>query len=326
MSARASPPEPPAGEVCPHYSKIARDNPGRQAKWTANWVSTSYAGQSNHWWPLEDVPMIKVQDIIRIDDPSQYKLHLACRNEDLVEPLDEYIADHNEWIGWNKWRGKKNDWTRDFVFSLMDFYPKTDAWLFGGIFKVLERHEDIYELEEVDDYKKFTGRVILSFHRYQGLRGRAYYLESHLDKFEVLEILPTPYSGKSFPGYERINHDFHILESIFKSERDDWKAALSSVKGVYLIADKKNGKQYIGSAYGDMGIWSRWACYMDTGHGWNDELTKLINEKTIKYARENFRLSLLEIMSKSTSDDTIIEREIHWKTALLTKQFGYNKN
>jgi hypothetical protein len=270
--------------------------------------------------------MIKLKDIIGVEDPTKHKLHLACRNEDWVSPLDEYVADYSNWVGWNEWRGNRNDWTREFVFSLMEFYPRSDAWLFGGVFRVLERHEDHYALEEVEDYRKFIGRVILSFHRYQGMRGRAYYLENYYDEFEIMEILATPYSGESFPGYENICHDFHVLESIFKSERPDWKAALSSVKGVYLISDRNNGKQYIGSAYGGAGIWSRWACYIGTGHGWNDELTKLISEKQIKYARENFRLSVLEIMSMSTPDDAVISRESHWKKALLSREYGYNKN
>lgn len=270
--------------------------------------------------------MIKLQDVIKIGSPEQYKLHLACRNEDAISPLDEYVVDHKNWLEWNAWRGNRNDWTRDFVFSLMEFYPKTDAWLFGGIFRVLERHDDYYELEEVHEYKKYVGRVLLSFHRYRGMRGRAYYLEKYIDEFELTEILPAPYGGESFPGHENINHDFNILEPIFKSERGDWKAALSSIKGIYLISDKRKGKQYIGAAYGDGGIWSRWACYMDTGHGWNDELTALIAEKSIRYARKNFHFSLLEIRSMTTSDEEIIDRESHWKEALLTREFGYNKN
>lgn len=269
---------------------------------------------------------IRLQDVIRINDPTQYKLHLACRNEDWVQPLDVFVAGREEWVGWNEWRGKRNDWTRDFVFSLMEFYPKTDAWLFGGVFRVLKRRVNSYELQEVDDYKQYVGRAILSFHRYQGLRGRAFCLEKFLNRFELAEILPAPYSGEHFPGYEHINHGFNILELIFKSERSDWKAALSSIKGVYLISDKRNGKQYVGSAYGDMGIWSRWACYIDTGHGWNDKLTALIDKKTIKYARENFHFSLLEVMSMTTPDETIINRELHWKRVLLTQEFGYNKN
>ncbi|MDU9047723.1 MAG: GIY-YIG nuclease family protein [Candidatus Electrothrix sp. Rat3] len=270
--------------------------------------------------------MIKLKDVIRIDDPAQYKLHLACRNEDWVSPLDEYVTDDKNWLGWNEWRGNKNDWTRDYVFSLMAFYPRTDAWLFGGVFKVIERNKDHYVLQEIDDYKKYVGRVILTFHRYQGMRGRAYYLENYIEKFEVSEILPNAYSGESFPGYENICHEFNVLEPIFKTERSDWKAALSSVKGVYLISDKSNGKKYVGSAYGGTGIWSRWACYIGTGHGWNDELTKLINERQMKYARENFRMSILEIMTMSTPDDAVISRESHWKNSLLSKSHGYNKN
>jgi len=270
--------------------------------------------------------MIKIKDILKIDNPAQYKLHLACRNEDWVSPLDEYVTDYKNWLGWNEWRGNRNDWTRDFIFSLMEFYPRTDSWLFGGVFKVLERHEDRYVLEEVEEFKKFTGRLLLSFHRYQGMRGRAYYLENYIKEFEVVEIFSEPYRGESFPGYENICHDFNVLETIFKSERTDWKAALSSVKGIYLISDKCNGKQYIGSAYGSEGIWSRWACYIGTGHGWNDELTKVIEEKKFRYARENFRFSILEIMTMMTSDDEIISRESHWKNALLTREHGYNKN
>jgi hypothetical protein len=96
------------------------------------------------------------------------------------------------------------------------------------------------------------------------------------------------YSGESFPGFERINHDFGTLEAVFGAERPDWKAALQSMKGVYVISDRSNGKQYIGSAYGDAGIWSRWACWVGTGHGWNDELVKLVQTKGPKYARESF--------------------------------------
>lgn len=270
--------------------------------------------------------MIKIKDILKTDDPAQYKLHLACRNEDWVRPLDEYVTDYKKWLDWNKWRGNRNDWTRDFIFSLMEFYPRANSWLFGGVFKVLERHEGDYILEEVEEFKKFTGRLLFSFHRYQGMRGRAYYLEKYIEKFEVVEIFSEPYRGERFPGYENICHDFNVLETIFKSERTDWKAALSSVKGIYLISDKCNGKQYIGSAYGGEGIWSRWACYIGTGHGWNDELTKVIEEKKFRYARENFRFSILEIMTMMTSDDEVISRESHWKNSLLTREHGYNKN
>lgn len=270
--------------------------------------------------------MIALRDIIPISQPENFKLHLACRNEEWINPLDVYVANPSDWHGWNAWRGSKNDWTRDFVFSLMEFYHRPDCWLFGGIFKVVERHHNHYKLDEIEEYSKFVGRVVCSFHRYQGMRGRAFRLENYIDSFELAEVLPRKYEGESFPGFENICHDFPLLESIFKSERTDWRAALSSVKGVYLIADRKTGRQYIGSAYGGMGMWARWSCYIGSGHGWNDELTRLIKMEGFAYARENFRFSILEVMTFSTPDEAVITRESFWKETHLTRLHGYNKN
>ena len=269
---------------------------------------------------------ILLNGILNISEPREYKLHLACQNKDFVRPLDVYVTDSENWVGWNEWRGNKNDWTRPYVLSFMEFYPKTDAWLFGGGFQVLERRQDGYKLNPLPEFEKYVGRLIASFHRYQGMRGRAYYLENYLDQFHVAEILPLAYTGESFCGFEKIDHDFSTLEAVFRNERADWKAALENIKGVYLIADKSNGKQYVGSAFGDAGIWSRWACYIGTGHGWNDELVKLMNRKGIKYARANFRFSILEAMVTSTPNDAVIARESHWKRVLQTREHGSNKN
>lgn len=268
---------------------------------------------------------IALNDILNIATPEKYKLHLACWNGE-CHPLDEFVADTANWIGWNEWKGRKNDWTRPRVLSFMEFYPQTDSWLFGGAFEVVDRLDDRYNLKPIAFFEKYVGRLLVSFHRYQGMRGRAFNLESYLKDFTVAEILPQVYSGESFPGFEKINHDFGTLEAVFRTQRPDWKAALENVKGVYLIADKSNGKMYVGSAYGDAGIWSRWSCYVGTGHGWNDELVKLLCQKGSKYAREHFRFSLLEVMVKATPDGTVLSREAHWKTMLLTREHGYNKN
>ena len=268
---------------------------------------------------------IPLNDILTIAAPEEYKLHLACWNGD-NHPLDEFVVDPANWLGWNEWRGKKNDWTRPRVLSFMQFYPKADAWLFGGIFDVVEIRSDGYTLTPVATFEKYVGRLVAWFHRYQGMRGRAFKLEFYLSDFTVAEILPEVYSGESFPGFEWINHDFGTLEAVFRAQRADWKASLENVKGVYLIADKSNGKMYVGSAYGDAGIWARWSIYMGTGHGWNDGLVELLSQKGPKYAREYFRFSVLEVMVRSTPDETVLAREAHWKTALLTRDHGHNKN
>ena len=269
---------------------------------------------------------IKLRDLIPIEHPDQYKLHLSCLSEDGLHPLDEYIVDRKNWIRWNEWRGEKNQWTRKFIFSFIEFYPIANAYLFGGVFEVKERLPDRYVIEEVPEFEKWEGRLICKFHRYQGLRGRAFRLENLLESFEVLQILPERYEGERFCGYENINHSFAVLRAIIQKEKQDWKASLTAVKGVYLIIDTQNGKTYVGSAYGDGGIWSRLGCYVSTGHGWNDELVKTIEEKGIDYALVNFKFSVLEVFPFNTPDGVITNRESHWKDVMLSRKFGYNEN
>ena len=267
-------------------------------------------------------------NIIQVDEPSKYKFHAARWNGD-DQPLDVYVRNKKEWFEWNTWRNTKDEFSRDYIFSLIDFYPENDMWLFGGIYKVLKRNnvpmEHSYEIEELTEYSPYIGRLKVELKKPS--RGRAFLLEKHLNDMKVAEIFKQPYSGALFPGYENINHDFNMLVPIFENQKPDWKAALENVKGVYVIMDKNNGKSYVGSAYGVSGIWSRWSCYMGTEHGGNDELIKVIKKEAPDYARNNFRLSLLEYRPMKTDDDIIKKRESYWKEVFLSRgQFGYNKN
>lgn len=271
---------------------------------------------------------IRLTDLLNITDATIYKAHLSNWNGD-NHPLDVFVRSRDEWKLWNSWRSTKNEFNRRFIFSLIKFYPEPDTWLFGGIFEVTERsgknNAHSYKVELTTQFSSLIGRLKIKWKR--SGRAKSRNLETLIEHFDVSEILKEPYSGEQFCGYENINHDFEILENIFAHSKSDWKAALENVKGVYLIFDKSNGKKYVGSAYGDMGIWARWSTYMTTGHGYNDELTKVINKKGLDYARENFRLSLLEYRPMKTDDDKIIERENYWKEALLSRgKFGYNNN
>jgi hypothetical protein len=158
-------------------------------------------------------------------------------------------------------------------------------------------------------------------------RVKAVYFEKYYEKFVVSEILPEPYAGEIFCGYDRIDIDFRMLEQIFQQQRPDWRAALENAKGVYLITDTRNGKRYVGSAYGKAGIWSRWECYVDTAHGYNDDLTRLIAQRGRDYAQRFFRFALVEYLTMKVDDDFVMNREAYWKKVLLSRgKYGYNKN
>lgn len=267
---------------------------------------------------------IAISNLINIDEPNNFKLHAARYNGD-VQPLDEYVRDRDEWRNWNRWRGSRNEFSRRYIFSLMDFYHETGIWLFGGIFEVLNDDGNSYEIMELDEYSVYVGRLKVKLENVS--RGRAFYLENHIENMTISEILKQPYSGEAFPGYENINHEFNRLTPIFKNENPDWKSALENVKGVYVVMDRSNGRKYIGCAHGGSGIWSRWSDYIGTGHGGNDDLMKLIKKEGPEYANQNFVLSLLEYRPMKTDDNVILERESYWKKVFLSGgKFGYNKN
>ncbi len=271
---------------------------------------------------------IPLSKLLTIPNPSEYKVHLA-RMANKSQPLDVFARDRAEWDGWNSWRSNKDEFNRNFILSFAQFYPEMDVWIFAGIYKVIERkpidQSNSYTIELTTEHEELIGRLKLHF--LSPGRSRSVKLENYYAEMSVSELLKEPYTGAKFPGYEDISYDFETLEAVFRNSRPDWKAALENIKGIYLIVDKSNGKKYVGSAYGGSGIWSRWECYMNTGHGWTDELTQLIDREGIAYARKNFRISLLEYRAAKTDDAVIIGREGFWKEALMSRiPLGYNRN
>jgi hypothetical protein len=239
--------------------------------------------------------------------------------------LEVWARDKQEWQGWQEYRPARDDFNRPMIFSLVQFYHEPEIWLFGGVFRVFERHRDRYAVELTEAGAGFLGRLKLrSTYRERATRVK---FENHYPGLEVQEIIREPYSGRSFPGFEDIDLSFEELETLVRNSRPDWKAALASVKGIYLISDTNTGKRYIGSAYGDQGIWSRWCSYVATGHGGNVELRALVSDPTLEYCRKAFRFALLQYRAASTPDEVILAREAFWKRILLTRRdFGLNRN
>jgi hypothetical protein len=259
-----------------------------------------------------------------IPAPKNYKLHFARWNKE-SQPLDVWVRDKREWQGWQEYRPARDDFNRPFIFSLIQFYHEPDIWLFGGVFRVLKRHAKRYEVKLTDESAAFIGRLKLrSSYRERATRVK---FENHYGELEVHEILREPYSGRAFTGFENIDLSFEELETLIRHSRSDWKAALASVKGIYLISDTRTGKRYVGSAYGRDGIWSRWCSYVLTGHGGNVELRELVKDPSLAYCRKAFRFALLEYRPVAAPDEVILAREAFWKQILLSRgKDGLNRN
>lgn len=131
---------------------------------------------------------------------------------------------------------------------------------------------------------------------------------------EIADAQPVP-----FPGYDRLILDYPQLQAIMREHRyASWRAALSSVVGIYLITDTRNGRHYVGKADGAENINQRWGVYAANGHGGNVELRGL--------DPSTFRYSLLRVFDPSTPTRTINESESHFKKALDSRIHGLNRN
>ena len=198
--------------------------------------------------------------------------------------------------------------------------------MFGGIFEILGKTKESYEVKKVKEYSEYEGRLKI----YVECKGPQKYfnLKTKYDSMVVKEILSEPYSGVKFPGYENIDYHFSLLKPIFDKGRQDWKSPLENIKGVYMITDISNGKKYVGAAWGKDGVWARWAKHIYTGHGNTKDLRELIKQRGKEYAYKNFRMCLLEYYPMKKDDGIVLGREGFWKDLLLSRnpKYGYNKN
>src|SRR6266446_8119344 len=79
--------------------------------------------------PREPLTNMLLPTIYPVASPESYKLHLACWNGS-NQPLDVFVRSRTEWDGWNSWRNDRDDFSREFIFALISFYPEAVRWLF----------------------------------------------------------------------------------------------------------------------------------------------------------------------------------------------------
>jgi hypothetical protein len=270
--------------------------------------------------------MIKLIDLIKLAGITmgKFKIHFATGSN--PTPLEVFYD--GEFKKWQEYQNNRN-FECDSILSLI--HLGGSDWLFAGIYKVNgvqarsndEKSWFEYSTSELPGIDHLAGRAVVVFDK----AFRASYLkgERYIDALMVKEIKPERQSIGDFPGFNKVSLSLRGLKTVVRQQLQTWKTALSNVSGVYLIADTATGRQYVGSAYGDGGIWQRWCSYAGSGHGGNKELKDLLKEKGNDYAL-NFLFTILEVTDLNASKEYVASRESHWKDALLTRQYGYNSN
>jgi hypothetical protein len=271
---------------------------------------------------LNDILQLKNLDKVKL----RFNLHFGNKK---IPAIDYFVCGKiDEMLNGQYWNysKKRNFKDGDVTLGFVPLPKRKDCWLLfhvGQVTKDLNIQNGVgYDYKYLNDYDKYLGRIIISFkNEVQNLIRKA---ETTIDECEIVEILPQPYSGEVFPGYDNVNVSWRMLEYLIKNL--SWRTALANQKGVYLLRDLSNGKKYVGSAYGQDMLLSRWEQYIKTSHGGNVELKELV-KKNPDYIKDNFYFSILETFNNNINDQDIIDRETYWKDVLMTRDnFGYNKN
>jgi hypothetical protein len=114
-----------------------------------------------------------------------------------------------------------------------------------------------YDLQHDPRFEEFRDRLIIDWGR-----GALAWVQK-LENKPVLEILEAGRKLPPFIDYLEFSLTYKELKELFENEEAhrDWKIPLSAVAGIYLILAQGSGDLYVGSAYGESGIWGRWRNY-----------------------------------------------------------------
>jgi len=268
---------------------------------------------------------IKLNDILKLENLDKVKIRLNLMFKQNWNPIEIFKnGDIQTMLDGQYWNYEKRKSYKlgQTTIGLVKIKPKEDYWLLfhiGKVTKDLNNYNNVgFEYVNLSEYDKYIGRLIVKYkNNSQNMIRNA---ESIIDDCEIAQILPDTFDNDIFPGYENVNITWQELNRVIK--KDNWKTALQNQKGVYLITDKSNGKNYVGSAYGENMILGRWKAYVKTGHGGNIGLKNL----SFEYIKNNFKYSILDIYKSTTNDQIILERETWWKNVLESREFGYNEN
>lgn len=178
-----------------------------------------------------------------------------------------------------------------------------------------------YSLRRDYRFNELEGRLVVDW----GLGARSWVQHYRDGARRVIEVLPEGYVHE-FPGFMDVVLRHHDLVKVIKNPNAnrEWHRMLGSVAGVYLILDTKTGQQYVGSAYGEGGLLSRWRSYAETVHGGNKQLRELL--KSRQQLAGDLQFAILQTLPVTLTAKEVIAHEVRHKTKLGTRAHGLNSN
>jgi hypothetical protein len=161
----------------------------------------------------------------------------------------------------------------------------------------------VFDLRRTAWHQEWSGRLMIGW---PGLE-RSWYRWADRNSFPVEAIATESLFEAPMPPWQELTLTWSELALLPKP----WVAALAQWRGIYLITDISDGRQYVGSAAGSENILQRWRDYARSGHGGN----KLLRART----PSGFRFSILERVSPDLAEAEVVRVENGWKARLFTR-------
>lgn len=298
-----------------------------------------YIRESHNTYLMTD--LIHLQDILPLDNLSKEGKVLIVRHshQNLHEMEEKGLIEE-----YQSFQGRTGFMDAKYLVSFLATEKGNHARFFG-IYKVrgirkgsdcpkfsddLAYYDPGYEpgvtfhleLEKLPGFDKYRDRLIIDW-----MTPRGWYHNYKTTTAKVLlQILPINFVS-DFPGLMNIKVSYQELEKIihYPESHPQWRESLQHLQAIYLILDTESGNQYIGTTFGDNGLWNRWESYVRGDRTGGNIEFKALKEKDHHFYR-HFQYSILEVLSKTADKHYCIAQETLWKDKLGTRAFGLNRN
>jgi hypothetical protein len=264
-------------------------------------------------------------DLVKLTAPEISRTKIKLNQWDKTSnPIDVFVLNPDEinenWLLWKAERYFKNG---ELAINFVQY--ASDLWLLTTIREITVEAPGVYRTAKRPEFAHLYGRLIVK-HR-KDSRTSVRWAKGILEQLTVEQVLPAVFDSEGFPGYDNVRLSFAKLESIVRRQKADWVSALENQKAVYLITDMKDGKHYVGSAYGENGmLLQRWTNYAADGHGGNKILKSVVETRGFDYIKQHFQYAILENYNARVDKKIILQREAWWKETLGSRAFGLNAN
>lgn len=278
--------------------------------------------------------MLKFSDILQAEGIPKKQTWLARHSDKSGRGVYRlWIEDLSEFEKYQSLQTRVKFDVGEFVASFV--LTPTDETLFVGLYEVLERtacregttcpvsgtlyhagKAQWHKMKRSPKMSEYIGKLVIGWNTLNAdeteRRPSQMFAQGAGNEKRVIEVLREKFQIP-FPGFR----SFHENVSDVPNLPESWKQALRSVWGIYLLVCNATGKQYVGSAYNENGLYGRLCDYKDPqqpGH------KRLVSHDKALNDGKGYQCCVLDVVTPGVTTSEITTLESLWKDKLLTRE------